>query len=192
MNILKQTKGYSLVEALVAISILLIALVGPMTIAAKGIQSANYVREQTIAISLAQEGIEAFIAARNDATIEALNSGNLSASWDWVSDSRINDCRGANGCNIEYSDNEPLDSVAGCTGAGGSGCELFFNSGGGRARYVLSSSGAVPTPYRRVIKVSDIGVTGLHIESTVYWGAQLFGGQSQSLTLISEVYKLYD
>jgi len=75
MTIYKYTKGYSLIEVLVAISILLIALVGPMTIAAKGIQSSIFVREQTIAISLAQEGIEAFIAARNDAALQALHAG---------------------------------------------------------------------------------------------------------------------
>jgi len=192
MHTTKQTKGYSLVEVLVAISVLLIALVGPMTIAAKGIQSSVYVREQTIAISLAQEGIEAFIAARNDATIKAFSTGTLSTSWGWTTDGTIAAaCKTTNGCNIDYRTSNPLGSTVATCGFEGSGCDLYFKSSSGRARYSLDNSGVL-TPYRRAIRVSNtVSGTGLQITSTVYWNAGLFGGQTQSLTLIGEVYKLY-
>ena len=60
------TKGYSLVEVLVAIAILMLAIVGAMTIASKGLQSSFYAREQNIAFFLAQEGTEAVMTIRNE------------------------------------------------------------------------------------------------------------------------------
>ena len=51
-------KGFTLVETLVAISILMIAIVGPMTIAQNGLSSSIYAREQFIAQFLAQDALE--------------------------------------------------------------------------------------------------------------------------------------
>ena len=47
-----------MIESLVAITILITAILGPITIASKGIASAGYVRDQTTAFFLAQEGLE--------------------------------------------------------------------------------------------------------------------------------------
>src|SRR4051812_29896076 len=51
-------KGFTLVEAMVAISILSLAVTGPLVIAQKGIGSAIYARDQVTASYLAQEGVE--------------------------------------------------------------------------------------------------------------------------------------
>ena len=67
----KMNRGYSLVEVLVAISVLLIALVGPLTIASSGLKRANFAKEQTLAIFLAQEGMEAVVKLREDAALGA-------------------------------------------------------------------------------------------------------------------------
>ena len=189
-----KTNGYSLVEVLVAIAILLLALVGPMTIAAKGIQSASYVSEQTVAIFLAQEGLEAFTAARNDATIAAFAIPDLSQSWDWASDGTIDaSCFTANGCNLEYTNTTPMNTIVGC-GVGGAGCELYFDdtNPNDRARYSLDS-GNTATSYTRVIKVTSIqGGKGLQVESTVYWNTRLFSSQEQSVTLTSSLFSIYE
>ena len=50
--------GFTLIESLVAITILVTAILGPMTIAATGISSAIYARDQETAFFLAQEGLE--------------------------------------------------------------------------------------------------------------------------------------
>lgn len=54
----KNKKGFTLIETLVAISILLIAVVGPLTISASSLQSSLNVRNQITASYLAEEGIE--------------------------------------------------------------------------------------------------------------------------------------
>lgn len=62
---LKATKGFTLIETLVAISILMIAIASPLTIAQKGVASAIYAKDQIIASYLAQDAIE-FIINKSD------------------------------------------------------------------------------------------------------------------------------
>ena len=57
-QICNQRAGFTLVESMVAISILSMAITGPLLIAQKGIGSAIYAREQTTAFYLAQEAVE--------------------------------------------------------------------------------------------------------------------------------------
>ena len=57
--------GFTLVEALVAISILLIAVVEPLSLVANSVQNANFAKDQITSFYLAQEGIE-FIRNKRD------------------------------------------------------------------------------------------------------------------------------
>jgi len=57
MNI-STAKGFTLVESLVAISILMLAIVGPMTVANKALTAAIDAERQTYAYNLAQEELE--------------------------------------------------------------------------------------------------------------------------------------
>lgn len=54
----KPSKAFTLVETMVAISILSLAITGPMLIAQKGIASAIYARDQITAFYLAQDAVE--------------------------------------------------------------------------------------------------------------------------------------
>jgi len=61
----KKENGFTLIEALVAISILMIATVSPMSIAQKGLSSASYSKDQMTASFLAQDALE-FIKNKRD------------------------------------------------------------------------------------------------------------------------------
>ncbi|HWO07321.1 MAG TPA: prepilin-type N-terminal cleavage/methylation domain-containing protein [Candidatus Paceibacterota bacterium] len=70
------SSGMTLVETLVAVSILAVSIVAPMTLTMQSLAAAYYARDQVIASNLAQEAIEAVRAIR-DANILtlALNAG---------------------------------------------------------------------------------------------------------------------
>lgn len=54
----KHNGGFTLLETLVAIAILLIAVVGPISLIGNSLQQIYYARDQMAAINLAQEGLD--------------------------------------------------------------------------------------------------------------------------------------
>ena len=71
---IKSCKGFTLIETLVAISLLTIAIVAPMSLTAQSLSSAYYARDQITAFYLAQEAIEALRSVR-DANILKVSQG---------------------------------------------------------------------------------------------------------------------
>lgn len=61
----KAERGFTLIETLVAISILVIAIAAPMTLASQSLSIAFYARDQITAFHLAQEAIEAIRSKRD-------------------------------------------------------------------------------------------------------------------------------
>ena len=72
-----RTFGFTLVEALVAISILMIAIASPMTLVQKGLSTATLSKDQMIAAFLAQDAIEAVKNIRDQIAISQ-------TSGDWL------------------------------------------------------------------------------------------------------------
>ncbi len=58
-------RGFTLLETLVAVAVLLMALLGPFSIAQQALKNAYYARDQVTAFYLAQEGVE-FVRAIRD------------------------------------------------------------------------------------------------------------------------------
>ena len=179
--------GYSLVEVLVAISILLIATVGPMTIAARSLQYAQFSAQQNTAFFLAQEGIEAIFAIRAEAGLAHLAPGGP-ASWIWTTGSDLSDCRATTGCGIDWRDTSLMSNVVGCNSGG---CQIYYDETNAPARYSHDASG-VATPYTRVITISDpSGIPNeVQVTSTVRWdGAGNQPGRSVVLqTYLQDIY----
>ncbi len=90
----KLVSGFTLLEALVAISILMVAVVAPITIAQKGLSSAVYSKNQMIASYLAQDAIEYIKNKRDLLTINSL-------TFDWANLSEFNFCKFPLSCQID-------------------------------------------------------------------------------------------
>ncbi len=82
-------RGFSLIETLVAVVILVSAVAGPLTLAQRSIRSAVYARDQVIASFLAEEAIE---------YIRNIRDGNKHTNKNWLAG--MSDCIG-NICTID-------------------------------------------------------------------------------------------
>ncbi len=73
-----KNKGFTLLETLVAISILIVAITAPLAIIAQALRSSYYARDQVTAYYLAQEAVE-FLRNKRDNT--GLQGGIESSEW---------------------------------------------------------------------------------------------------------------
>ena len=185
MKKFRSQSGYSLVEVLVAISILLLATVGPMTIAARSLQYAEFSAQQNTAYFLAQEGIEAVFKVRADAGIANIGGGD---PWTWVA-SELGACEDSNGCGLDWRNESSFVWVSNCSNP--DDCLIYFNDGAGRARY-SHDSGGVPTAYSRVVELEEIvGSEQVRVRSTVSWDMHP-SGQPQEVVLETYLHNIYD
>lgn len=170
---ISKKKGFTLIETLVAISIMTIAIVGPMTTASRALLAAYTARDQLSASYLAQEGTE-YVRLMRDTMYLA----NYAA---YPSDSRLGldsfcnfaDPNPGTDCNVTSPSS--ASSIAACVGAGdgttkcaladplatmgvganksvalcGATCPVLYLSGG---RYTTTVAGTA-TPFTRTIKL---------------------------------------
>jgi Tfp pilus assembly protein PilV len=160
------TKGFTLVETLLAVLILTTAITGPLTVAYRSFIAAAVTREQITAFYLAQDAIE-FIRFSKDS--------NTRAGTDWLTGSIVNlsACTGASGCSI--------DSVAGTVAAGASA--LKFNSTSNS--YNTTGTGVVV--YTRTTKLIQVSSTEYIASTTVTWPGT--GNVARSVTLFENIFK---
>jgi len=68
-----EQKGFTIVEALIAVTVLLLGVTGALTAASQGIMSSTYSKEDVIAFNLAQEAIEMIRSMRDQNGINGTN-----------------------------------------------------------------------------------------------------------------------
>lgn len=150
--------GFSLIEVLVAISILVIAVAAPMVLAARSVTVARYASNEITAFYLAQEGLEYIRLARDDNFINTVN---------WMSG--INDtgsvCKNSP-CTVSPT-LAPSSGIQACHGP--SGCPpLYFNPATGFYD-ITTGPGWTPSIYTRSIQVTAVSSDEVIVSSTVTW-----------------------
>ena len=68
--------GFTLIETLVAVSLLSVSIVAPMALTTQSLTAAYYARDQVTAFNLAQEGIEAIRAIRDGQILQISQNAN--------------------------------------------------------------------------------------------------------------------
>lgn len=187
MKYQRSQQGFTLVETLVAITILLLVIVGPMTISSQSAKSTSFASEQVIAFFLAQEGAELIQKRRDDYfNLYFLPLGHpsrISTPWTNFTNSLVT-CYGVSGCGVEILLTQKGDlTIKDCSG---NGCPLFFDDNVAstlRSRYTYTDLGVnLRTPYSRVIKMERITGSEVKVISTVTWSSgNLRSGQSASV-----------
>jgi Tfp pilus assembly protein PilV len=181
---LKNKDGFSLVETLIAVIIIIISVVTPLSIASRAITFANVSRDSIVATNLAQEAIE-FIRSERDGTAMTTASPNRFSAflakfgYNAGNPALSTACFSTAGCAIDVRNTAlaPIASSftdvnftngtsqivglssAGCSAA--SPCTLSVNSLGLTPNFLYgyapsSESSWRPTSFERVVKMSCI------------------------------------
>lgn len=160
-------KGLTLVETLVAISILLVAVVGPMTIYARSITDARYAGDRITASYLAQEAVE-YLKQR------VYTNMNAGKSWFFG----FNSCKNQSNCKVDVFNNKI------CWNAGAN-CSEFLQLNASVA--YDHGIGSIPTVFKRTVVLEEITAnTEANVSATVSWTR---AGTTKSVTITERIFK---
>lgn len=206
----KKNKGFSLIETVVAVTLMSIAIIGPMTLSAQSIRATREARLQLTATHLAEEGVEIVHNIRDNNSAEDLSSNRV----EWMSGSAlhtqlqiINQCSQAGGCIVDVIEHPTVSGRAGS----GSGvwtnrslvrCNgicfntVYQNPNTGLYRQRSSGLGApwVATPFTRVIQVTGVDsgsnpLRQVRVVSTVTYRA--FNGATRTVSVNEDLYNWF-
>ena len=190
----KKHAGFSLVETLVAISILLIVIVGPMSISMRTAKSSTFATEQVQAFFLAQEGIEMVQKVRDDLLLQWSGFGGaVNNPWGRFTDTSnggvYRHCFNTNGCGLEWGSTAgSLGTILSCDPV--STC-LIYRKTGGRSWFTHTASGNQPTLFTRRIYFSDASLGDrIYIRSVVTWRTGSIVAE-QSVEVNTYLYNIY-
>lgn len=161
-NILKK-KGFTLIEMLISVAILLTAVVGPISLIGDAVHKLYFAKDKIIATNLAQEGIELVRQKRDDAL---LSGGPMGWSSSIVNGTYIADVW--NGVTLCVSCDQ----------------KVYLGSSG----YYRQAVGMeTPTQFSRTVVISS-GTTPIEkrITSRVTWNT---GGNSGVVTVSESIFK---
>ncbi len=185
--------GFTLIEALVAVTILTLSVVGPLFTASRAIVAAQIARDQLTASYLAQEGIEYVRAMRDNEYLAAYAAGGSTVSQDaWISFLTGGNAASIASCRVTTCTLDPSRSMG--TGAGFSltPCSPTSNSCAplhltllANGAYGYTQQGGVATSFTRTVQVLDVPATDAlyhdkRLVSTVSW---TFHGSPYSVTI---------
>lgn len=162
--------GFSLLEALIAISVLTVALLGVYNLVSFGVSRAVFAKNQNIAFFLAQEGQEYINNYR-------LNNF-LNPEKDWLDN--LGPCW-AQGCYVDAVNNE-IKNMETCSGD----CSIIkFDSAIG---YNYASGSQTPAKFKREIKIQRYGNDEIKVEVKMLWNEF---NQEKSFVLEDSLFNWY-
>lgn len=198
MILFSNQKGFSLVEVLVAITILLMVMANPMRMLTQATNSTTYSSEQVVAYFLAQEGLELVELGRDNLVVgdfKDMIRGESVEPNPWAQ-FRVNFDRCITGtCGVSPTTASPMYAVTNCNTV--DSCRLYLNTNTptARARYTHTVGTNTETPYTRTIKIGMItngsDVLGAVATSTVTWRTGSLA-ESQKVELVTYFTNVYD
>ncbi len=163
MNITR-TSGFTLIETLVAVTIITFSIVGPLTAANTALVAAYGARDKMTAGYLAQEAVEYVRALRDDAYYR--NPGN---AWNQFR-SDLAQCDAGTTCRID----SVTATIAPCSG---SGCAVVLDSSDRFRQGSVANSSA--TVFSRTMTIETVSGLEDRVVSVVSWTAR---GTTRSVT----------
>jgi len=139
----KFKKGFTLIETLVAILILMLAITGPLSLYSRFITQADELQHTYTGYYLAEEG---YFAMSQKLQANMLSGGDMLAG--------LSGCDStSSGCAINY-DGAVVNTV--CSGSNETRCSLYQEPSSGR--YTHISGGNTATAFRRIVSYRTISI----------------------------------
>lgn len=139
-------RGFTLIETLIAVSILMTAIVGPLVFTARSLSGSSYVRDQIAAYYLAQEALDVVRSVRD-------NNSLVSENWDTMIKAQCNE-----GCTVDaFSLDQRLEE---CSPTNPTSCVVLrTDSDGLRFYHQGSKSGGTDSIFRRYVTYTNSDLT---------------------------------
>jgi len=166
-------RGFTLIETMVAISLLVVSVAAPMSLAVRSLSSAFYARDQVTAFHLAQEAIESIRIVRDGNALRAVQG----ASVDLLAG--IPSTQG-----FPFTVDTRNNAMSLCDPAG---CEPLYNNGEFYGHE--SGSGWEVTRFTRTVTANEVDENGdeIKVSVEVRWKSGTF--QERSFTISENLYK---
>ena len=159
---IKYGGGFTLVETLIAITILISAVVGPMVVVQKSLSSANFSKSQIISFHLAGEAIEYIRNKRDENTLSGVS---------WTNG--LSECVGKK-CAVDVVN----DTISQCS----ENCpNLQFDSANGFYGYDSNWGNSI---FNRVVEIKSISEEELSVLVTIFWKTEFL----QKNFLLGKIY----
>lgn len=156
MHPISTQRGFTLVETLVAVTVLMIAIAGPLVVASKGLRSSLAAKDQMIASYLAQETME---------VIKNIKDNNVATGAGFLDEIKSStDCIALNdSCDMRLTSSGDFSWIDCVTG-----CLLYYDSDFG---YTADggASGGQSTPFTRRYYVESVSATEARVHVIVDW-----------------------
>lgn len=175
---LKSNKGFTLLEVVVALGVIIIGLVGVLVLINFTISSSTVSASKLVAVNLAQEGIE---------LVRNIRDTNWVEDDDW--DDKIKGTGNEIAGRMDYNDgfdeldeyyNPPPADAKDC-GVSNEECRLYLDANG---FYSHDSTGQA-TPFYRLIFLDGVGTPYLKITSQVKWSEH---NRNHELEIVNYLY----
>lgn len=163
-------RGFTLVETLVAITVVVTAMVGPLYAVQQSLNASRTAREQLIASSLAQEGVEYVRGIRDSNYLYVLQNTGSTRSWLFG----VDGTGGSVNCITAPCVVDPIQDTKSRTIL-----PLSLDPSG---LYYQPVSSVTPTPYTRTVQLAAVSgnTTEMLLTVTVTWTSK---GQQRNVTI---------
>ncbi len=175
---LKAWKGFTLIEMLVAVSILTTAIAGPLTIASKSLTSAMVAKDQVTAFLLAQDAVEYIRFVRDSNKLKGADW--LTGAGGSASGIDLTSCKSSSGCYVDSTEHAPSAPQA-C----GATCDVLQYSTA-QGRYTYSTTNTAPTIYTRTVTMTSLFDYEAKLTVVVAWKDT--GSNTRSVTVTENIF----